>query len=228
MTIAPTSLLKRFPLRAVLASGAVLGLGTILTFAAFTDEGSVSAEFSTGNVDIAFDGGAQGTPTPYVSKLAVTDAKIGTTVYRPLIVNNLGTIDFSYTVAPKVDTAVTTNSMWLAAALNISVIRVSALDDCKDDGVGFRAVEAAAAAAGTPLVTVPVSAVNTLVLPVSPILAGTKSTLAAPVRDIFCFRVALPGATGGTVAENNAEDSKLMNKTLRLRFDFVATQTAVK
>ncbi|TFD49112.1 hypothetical protein E3T55_11815 [Cryobacterium frigoriphilum] len=214
MTIAPTSLLKRLPVRAMLASGAALGLGTILTFAAFSDDGAVTAEFSTGNVDIAFDGGAQGTPTPYASNLKMSDAKIGDVVYRQLIVNNQGSLDFSYGATQDVALSLTPDSAKLAGALDISVVKVTTVDTC--------AAADFTTAAPTPI---RVSTVKSLTLPVSPILAGTKSKGSYPTKDIFCFRLALIGATsGGSVTANNALDSALMNETVGVKFDFVATQ----
>lgn len=219
MTPAPTSLLKRVPVRAVLASCAVLGLGTICTFAAFTDDGAVTAEFSTGNVDIAFDGKQQGNPVPYVSDLKMTNAQIGTVVYEPLIVNNRGSLDFSYTVTPTVLLSGTSNTLGLADALTIAVVKVATPAACDDAGTGFDA----AAAVAQP-VTEPVSAVSDVVLPVSPVLRSLETASPAPERDVFCFRVALPGATGGTTEQNNAADSLLMDQTVGVQFNFVATQ----
>lgn len=92
---------RRGRIRAVLALGIVLGVGALSTTAAFSDTATVSAAFTAGTLDITVDGD-EGNPTPYVLSFTGADAMApGDTVYSPLNVANVGTVDaeLSMTVA---------------------------------------------------------------------------------------------------------------------------------
>lgn len=80
-------------LRGVLALGTVVGIGAVGTLAAFSDSATVSAGFTAGTLDIQVDG-EEGNPTPYAVVFTGADAMApGDTVYAPLRVSNVGTID---------------------------------------------------------------------------------------------------------------------------------------
>ncbi len=82
-------------MRSVLALGTVLGIGTVLTLAAWTDDGTAQATFSTGNIDITLDG-AQGNPTAYDwANLSASGMGDGTSKYANLAIANAGTLSFS-------------------------------------------------------------------------------------------------------------------------------------
>jgi len=198
---------KKLPVRALLASGAALGLGTMLTFAAFTDDGQVSADFATGTVDIAFDGGNEGTATPYDSKLKMENAQIGSTVYAPLLVHNKGSLPFSYTAIGSLDEGSDTG---LAEALQIRVTTVSRDVNC-------------VAGAFTDELAVSVADIANLILPVSAVLYPVSDGV--PNGDRYCFEVTLPGSQSeATEAANNAIDNDLQGTEADITFDFLATQ----
>ncbi|HLU43051.1 MAG TPA: TasA family protein [Microthrixaceae bacterium] len=90
--------------RAVLALGSVVGLGVVATSAAFSDRATVTAQLTAGTLDITVDG-AQGNPVPYPLTFPGAEAIApGQTVYAPLEVANVGTVDadlsMSTTVTP--------------------------------------------------------------------------------------------------------------------------------
>lgn len=79
--------------RALLALGTVLGIAVVGTTAAFSDSAAVAAEFTAGTLDITVDG-QQGNPTPYVVSFVGADAMApGDTVFAPLRVANVGSVD---------------------------------------------------------------------------------------------------------------------------------------
>lgn len=84
---------RRGRVRALLAVGTVLGVGVLGTSAAFSDSATVEATFTAGTLDITVDD-EQGNPTPYTVSFTGADAMApGETVYSPLRVDNVGTVD---------------------------------------------------------------------------------------------------------------------------------------
>lgn len=170
---------KKSPIRAraVLATGAVLGLGAVLTFAAFTDEGYVASTFSTGTVNLTFDGGAEGTPTPHTTALGFTVGKIGTTTIAPLTVNNDGTLPFTYGMTTSAASNGPLPATTLISGLHVTIASVATAGACDSTSFG------------------------------SPIYSGTGLTAAAlsgrsllaGTHEVLCFKVDLP-----TGASDNA------------------------
>ena len=79
--------------RMVLAVGGIVGLGAVLTSAAFSDSAEVTAGFTAGTLDITVDG-EQGNPVPYELVFAGADRIApGDVVYSPLEVANVGDVD---------------------------------------------------------------------------------------------------------------------------------------
>lgn len=79
--------------RVALAVGGVLGLGAVLTSAAFSDSAEVNAGFTAGTLDITVDGD-EGNPVPYDLVFAGADRITpGDVVYAPLEVANVGNVD---------------------------------------------------------------------------------------------------------------------------------------
>lgn len=103
--------------RAVLALGTVLGIGTVLTLAAWTDSGVVNGTFSTGTVDIKLDGVDT---LPVVTSLALSNAKPGDLTYAHLAITNVGSIAVNYTITPSITTASATTPL-LESVLNVTV-----------------------------------------------------------------------------------------------------------
>ncbi|MBC7724916.1 MAG: hypothetical protein H7146_09250 [Burkholderiaceae bacterium] len=109
---------RRDIILAVLAAGSVFGIGTVLTLAAFTDNGTAESTFSTGNIDLQLNA-QQGNPTPYAfSTLNMTGVGSGTTTYGNLTVSNAGTLPFGYTMSTAL---VAGGSADLYGALRVSV-----------------------------------------------------------------------------------------------------------
>ena len=178
----------------------------MLTFAAFTDEGSVTADFATGDVDITFDRSEDGSPEAYVSKLKLENAQIGDVTYATLLVNNSGSLPFSYTAMPRLNDD---SDAGLAAALTIDAVRVTNTAGC--------VASAFAATTSSPLTDV-----SELTLDRSAVLNSVGEDL--PNSDLFCFEVTLPGSTTGDTAADNANDNTLQNKKAGITIDFLATQ----
>ncbi len=79
--------------RVVCAVGGVVGLGAVLTSAAFSDSAEVTAGFTAGTLDITVDG-EQGNPVPYDLVFAGADRIApGDVVYAPLEIANVGDVD---------------------------------------------------------------------------------------------------------------------------------------
>lgn len=79
--------------------GGLLGVGVLLTGAAFSDSAEVTAGFTAGTLDITVDG-EQGNPVPYELTFVGGDRIVpGQTVYSPLEVANVGDVDSLLTMA---------------------------------------------------------------------------------------------------------------------------------
>jgi predicted ribosomally synthesized peptide with SipW-like signal peptide len=101
--------------RAVLALGTVLGLGTVATLAAFTDTVTATGSFTTGTVDLKLN---DQDVTTALTGLTMTAAKPGDQTYALLTVRNGGSLPFNYaysTAASGTDAAV------LAPVINFGV-----------------------------------------------------------------------------------------------------------
>ncbi|NIJ04269.1 TasA family protein [Frigoribacterium faeni] len=110
--------------RAVLALGTVLGLGTVATLAAFTDTVTATGSFSTGVLDLKLN---DQDSTTALTGLTMTAAKPGDTTYALLTVKNAGSLPFGYTYATTSTTG--TDPQVLAAALNFGVASLGTAAD---------------------------------------------------------------------------------------------------
>lgn len=184
-------------IRAVLALGTVVGLGTVFTLAAWSDTSVTSGTFSTGIVDITIDGVDN---PPSVTSLSLTNAKPGDVTYAPLTVANEGTIDFTYTMAPAITTPSTSTPL-LESVLTLSVVHVANAGACA-------AAAFTAPAAGDQLIY-PARALNvTTATSARPLAATTGS-------EVLCFRVELPSSASNLVQDQSTTVS----------FTFVGTQS---
>lgn len=182
-------------IRAVLALGTVVGLGTVFTLAAWTDTAVTSGTFSTGTVDIKIDG-ADNPPT--VASLSLTNAKPGDVTYAPVTVTNEGSINFTYTMSPAITTP-SASSPLLESVLTLAVVKVADTGSC---------VAGAFTAPADPLIS-PARALNiTTATAARPLVATTGS-------EVLCFRVELPSTA----------DTAVQNQTTTASFTFVATQS---
>lgn len=181
--------------RAVLALGTVLGIGTVLTLAAWTDNGSAQATFSTGSIDIKLDG-SDGNPTAYDwTNLSASGMGDGTSKYANLVVSNGGTLNFTYQLG-------VTNSSGdagLYGALRVSATVVPDATTCDASGI--------AAGAGRTVLFTDVAFGSAT-------FAAARS-LAAGAHETVCFRVTLPSGSAST----------LQSKTTTANFLFTATQS---
>lgn len=157
-------------IRPLLAAGAVLGLGTVAAFASFTDTETASTMFSTGTVDLALD--PTGSTVKNWTTLGMDNAKPGDVTYAPLVVSNIGTLDFTYGMAT---TAL--GEDLLAGALRLTIV------------VNATTCDAAGIATGTEILTK-----STLA---NAVLANrTLSTSPGNTSETLCFKVELPSSTG--------------------------------
>lgn len=181
--------------RAVLAAGAALGLGTVMTFALFTDDGHVESTFSTGTVNLTFDNNQQGAlAAPYaLTSLAIANGKIGSTTISPLTVHNAGSLTFNYSA-----TTSSTGSAALSSALQVSIVSLGPSGTC-DATTPF----AGSLSNGSGLNATSISA----------------RSLAAGASEVLCFKVTLP-TTG-----SDATDNALQAATTTAKFAFAAVQS---
>lgn len=94
---------RRGRIRAVLALGTVLSLGTLATMAAFSDEATVTATLTAGTLDITVDG-EEGQPVPYALAISGSGAMVpGDTLHVPLEIANVGTVDADLAMSVEVE-----------------------------------------------------------------------------------------------------------------------------
>jgi predicted ribosomally synthesized peptide with SipW-like signal peptide len=180
-------------IRAVLALGAVVGIGTVLTLAAWTDNGAATGTFSTGSVDLELNGVDT---APVVTALALTNAKPGDVTYALLTVTNVGSLNFTYSIAPSI-TVPSTSSPLLESVLRL----------------GVNAVPTASCTAGTFTASSDTVIVDR---PLSTTTATAARALTATTgTEYLCFRVELP---------SNA-DNAVQGSTTTAAFTFTATQS---
>lgn len=109
-------------IRALLAVGGVLGLGAVSTLAAWTDDATATASFTSGSIDLRLNGD-QGNPTAYrLTSLDVGNMKPGDSAAAALPVQNKGTLPFAYRVTT---TATTSNNFASALTVKITAGTVS-------------------------------------------------------------------------------------------------------
>lgn len=167
-------------IRAILALGAVVGIGSVLTLAAWTDDSTASATFSTGSIDIKLDTTNEGNPAAYsFAALSMSGMKDGSVKYGGLVVNNAGTLDFTYTMATSF-----TGDSGLAGALRISVKTIGSAETCTQTTYD----------AGTSLVA-PVAVGNTFAI-------STGRLISTGGNENLCFKIELPsGSANGVQAK---------------------------
>lgn len=165
-------------LRPLLAAGAVLGLGTVATFASFTDNDTASTMFSTGTVDLALD--ATGSDLRNWTTLGMDNAKPGDVTYAPLVVSNIGTLDFTYGMA----TTVVPDGNPLSEALEVTVVS------------GAATCDASAFAAGA----VPIASGKLSALSLSGRALSAKTSTTTD-SETLCFKAELP-----STADNSLQD----------------------
>jgi predicted ribosomally synthesized peptide with SipW-like signal peptide len=111
------------PRQRVLAAACVLLLMLVATsFALFSDSGTVRSTVTAGSLDLRFDAGQDGSPTPYVVSFDGGDALApGVPATYDLVVYNSGTIDASLSLdAPVLSNAVTDGDL-LQDSLTLTV-----------------------------------------------------------------------------------------------------------
>lgn len=183
--------------RAILALGTVVGIGTVLTLAAWTDTAETNATFSTGSVDIKLDGADN---PPSITNLSLSNAKPGDVTYAPLTVTNEGTLDFTYVMTPSIS-VVSTSTPLLESVLQVSVVKVASAGACV-------AAAFTAPAVGDQVIY-PARALNvTTATAARPLVATTGS-------EVLCFRVELPSSAVSAV----------QSQTTTATLTFVATQS---
>lgn len=100
----PRQLPWRDRVRVLLAAGSVLGLGTVGTLAAWTDESTVSSgTFTAGRLDLKVGTTSanvvDANPSAFTTNLVLTNVGPGATDSAELVISNAGTVPFTYTIA---------------------------------------------------------------------------------------------------------------------------------
>jgi len=181
-------------IRAILAGGLVLGVGTAVTLAAWNDSEYATGSFASGAFDLegsldgtAYASHAVGAPAGLVFKFAT-----GTTTNPPLSPNDVIAAPFAVRLAANttnnadvvISTQGTTGSV---ANLTYEVVRVATVAACTPSAVDSTGTSLVAA--GTALTTTPA---NTFALS-----KGSPIT-AAGAAQVLCFKV----TAGGSLAQN--------------------------
>jgi predicted ribosomally synthesized peptide with SipW-like signal peptide len=158
----PTRLRDR--VRALLAVGTVLGLGTVGTLAAWTDSSTATTgTFSTGTIDIRLGSGTTD-PNPFAfTDFALANLAPGSSREATLQVRNSGSLPFTYNVSGSATNSGAGNDQ-LGSALTLQIY-------------------AGATCSGTVLNS-PARFTFSSLTTARPLAAGTNETL--------CFRAALP------------------------------------
>ncbi|GAA4265481.1 SipW-dependent-type signal peptide-containing protein [Frondihabitans peucedani] len=182
--------------RAVLALGAVVGLGTVATLAAWSDTGAATGSFSTGSLDLKLNS-QDGTVA--LTSLSMANATPGTVVYANLPVSNAGTVPFTYGFTTSSTNSA--DSTPLNANLNWSIVSLGTSATCN--------ASTYATAAGVPATYLS----PTTTLSAAPAVSGRA--LAAGATENLCFRVELP----------TTAPSGVQSKTTVATVSFTATQS---
>ncbi|CAN5468260.1 hypothetical protein BH10ACT7_BH10ACT7_20580 [soil metagenome] len=177
-------------IRAILALGAVVGIGSVLTLAAWTDEGIAQATFSTGSIDIKLNGDDGVAPGYAFADLSMSGMKDGSVKYGLLPVTNDGTLPFTYTMGTTI-----TGDSGLAGALRISVKSVAAAS-CTETTYN----------AGTSIAT-PV-AVDT-----GFVISTPRSMPVSVTPDYLCFKIELPSGSANSVQNKTVTASLTFTAT---------------
>jgi predicted ribosomally synthesized peptide with SipW-like signal peptide len=172
--------------RAVLALGTVLGLGTVATLAAFTDTVTATGEFSTGTLDLKLN---DQDVTTALTGLTMTAAKPGDQTYALLTVRNGGSLPFNY--AYTTTSTAGADPQVLASALNFGV---SSLGTAAYN-VGTPPTCSAATFSATPATVVTPAATK---LSAGPATAASRALTNGQV-EYLCVRAEVPADAGNSV-----------------------------
>jgi predicted ribosomally synthesized peptide with SipW-like signal peptide len=166
-------------LRGVLALGVVVGLGATATLASWADSGSQADTFSTGTIDLRFDGTTSTSPTG-LATLSFTDASPGASVIKRLTVNNVGTLPLTYNMSVTTSTTTATD---LASALQLTIVTGTSPAHCNATEMAAGTTGGNVLLDGVPL--------NTASL--------TNQSIAASGSQALCMYVEMPSTTPGSM-----------------------------
>lgn len=189
---------------------AFVGIGQLSTGAWFTDSGTASVQFATGDVQIALDGptGTTGQPRTLVLPAVGGTAGMapGDVDYLPIKVDNSGSLELWYAVT---GSSAQDSGGNLTTVLEYSVNPVASAGACGAGAFGGSAVFGPATIGGTEtsLIGSKLDTGNNA--------AGDRK-LAAGNTDWLCVRTELPTSAGNSVADSKAT----------LTLTFYAVQTA--
>jgi hypothetical protein len=173
---------------------AFVGIGQLATGAVFNDSADASITYTTGDVQIEANSSASVT-LPAAGNLAPGD-----TVYRPLTVTNVGSLDLRYALVGQT----TTDSKNLSTQLAYTIYSGVSAAQCSAGNVG----------GGTAVVSsvpIPTTAVNLIGNPAMGKQSNERSIAAGAGADVLCLAMALPLATTSAYANASA--------TVQLTFD---------
>lgn len=180
--------------RAFLTMGVVLGLGTVSTFAYFTDTATVQgATFTAGTLNLKVDG-VEGNPTAYGwSAFTANNLVAGESVAATFSVQNAGNVDFTYT-------ATGTASGALAPSMRFTV-RTGA----SASNTGSAGSRVGTCTGGT------AQSANLTLSASSQTVAGTAQTVAASGSQTFCVIATLDTGTAASQGGNTASAQFVVN-----------------
>jgi predicted ribosomally synthesized peptide with SipW-like signal peptide len=185
--------------RAVLALGTVLGLGTVATLAAFTDTVTATGSFSTGTLDLKLN---DQDVTTALTGLTMTAAKPGDQTYALLTVRNGGTLPFNY--AYTTASTAGTDPQILAAALNYGVASLGT----SAFGVGTPPTCSSTTFTGATTVVTPA----TTKLSAGPSTAAPRPLPAGQV-EYLCVRAEVPSTADNTVQNKSVTATMTVTAT---------------
>lgn len=163
-------------IRALLASGMVLGLGAVGTLAAWTDESTATATFSAGSLDLKLGSLPEG---PFTDSVALTTLDMaamypGASKAGMLSLSNSGTVPLAYTLAG-------TAGGDLGSALTVSIFAGGTATNDASTGT----------CSGTLL--------GSAELPLAGTLISAARTLPAASTESLCLLVKLPATAPNTL-----------------------------
>ncbi len=178
---------RRLVATAAICGLAFVGIGQLTTGALFTDSATASVSYATGNVAIQANGSAA-TTLPAAANMAPGD-----TLYRPVTITNVGSLDLRYAITGQT----TAETKALSSQLRYTVYSGVSVANCNAGNVASGTAEASNVTIGTTSVPVLGSSAPGA-------NAGDRPIAAGAAADVLCVATSLPLATTNAFASANA------------------------
>lgn len=175
---------RAMQLKALLALGCVVGLGTVSTLAAWTGTATATAQISAGTVSLAVGPNDAGAVVDYTIPLTASNWYPGMSQAYPLVVKNTGTFNAPYTLSGSITE---TGSGQLGNALNVKLTTGSPTG-----------TSPSATCSGSP------SVIEKLAAQAFP-AAVAQPSLTAGSSQTLCVQVTLPAGSSATLQGNSTK-----------------------